>query len=120
VVQRDEGASAQEALGRALRRLGGEKSLPGPVASGHLDVARRLRLGMAEAGVLMEPAARAYRLAFAPLELHTVELWVSEVWQDLPAVRMFLEVLASSALLHRVEAVGGYDLAACGLERTAS
>jgi putative molybdopterin biosynthesis protein len=116
VVQRAEGAGSQASLTRALTAMGRAESLRGPIADGHLDVARRLsttgrRYG---AGLTMEAAAMAYGLAFAPLETHHVELWVDRRWIDHPATVAILDVLAGSALVQRANILGGYDMAGCG------
>ncbi|MBA2581604.1 MAG: regulator of molybdate uptake, partial [Thermoleophilaceae bacterium] len=115
VVQREAGASSQQAFRRAVLREGAE--LPGgPVAAGHLDVARRVVAG-AQAGVTMEPAAVVYRLRFAALEEHAVELWIDARWREHPAVERLHDVLGSAAFRARVGLVGGYDLAASGARR---
>lgn len=119
VVQRDPGAGSQQALHRALAGLGADPALPGPVAEGHLDVARRVAAG-APAGVTMEAAARSFGLRFRPLEDHVVELWLDARWVALPAAAALVEVLASAAFRSRIELIGGYDLAGCGSERRAS
>ena len=119
VVQRDPGAGSQQALQRALAGLGADPALPGPVAEGHLDVARRVAAG-APAGVTMEAAARSFGLGFRPLEDHAVELWLDARWVALPAAAALVEVLASAAFRSRIELIGGYDLAGCGSERRAS
>jgi DNA-binding XRE family transcriptional regulator/molybdate-binding protein len=112
VVQREPGASSQQAFRRAVLREGAE--LPGgPLAAGHLDVARRVVAG-ARAGVTMEPAALAYRLRFAPLEEHAVELWIDARWREHPAAERLHDVLGSPAFRARVGLVGGYDLAGSG------
>jgi DNA-binding XRE family transcriptional regulator len=116
VVQRDAGAGAQQALVRALRRVGAAADLPGPVALGHLDAARRVAYGVGEAGVVMEAAARAYGLPFTPLEEHDVELWIAREWAGLPGAVAVVEALTSPALLTRAARIGGYDTASCGLE----
>ncbi|MEX2627859.1 MAG: substrate-binding domain-containing protein [Ilumatobacteraceae bacterium] len=116
VVQRDEGAASQRTFVQAVRALGASTAPPGPIGAGHLDVARRVADGGGDAGVTMEAAARAYDLAFSPLEVHEVELWVDQRWVDLPAVRCVLDQLDHVALRRRVAALGGYDLADCGRE----
>ena len=116
VVQRDEGAGTQRALERALTAIGIDR-LPGPVADGHLDVARRVALGGHRAGVTMEAAARSFGLSFRPLEVHDVELWLDDRWADLPAARALVDQLGQPALVRRVASIGGYDLAGSGSER---
>lgn len=117
VVQRDPGASSQQALERALRKAGAPTALPGPTGDGHLDVARRVQAGGARVGVTMEAAARAFGLGFSPLEEHEVELWVDERWSTLPAVAVLGDLLQASSFLRRAEHLGGYDLADCGATR---
>jgi DNA-binding XRE family transcriptional regulator len=115
VVQREAGASSQKAFASALAAAGGS-SLPGPLAAGHLEAARRVADGAA-AGVTMEPAALRYGLSFGPLEEHVAELWVDARWRAHPGAGALAEVLGSRAFTSRVSLVGGYDLADCGEER---
>jgi molybdate-binding protein len=112
VVQREEGATTQQAFARALQRIGAPTSVPGPVAEGHVDVARRVASG-ASAGLTMEPAARAFGLGFAALENHTVEVWIDERWADLPAASALIDALSGAAFRSRLGLVGGYDLSRC-------
>lgn len=116
VVQRDRGASSQQALLRAVRRLGAEPP-PGPLAAGHLDAARRVAVGAAPGAVTMEPAALALGLAFEPLEEHAAELWVAERWAGHPGVRALTGLLGSPALRRRLDVIGGYDTSGCGEAR---
>jgi DNA-binding XRE family transcriptional regulator len=105
VVQREPGASSQKALVAAS----GGAQLAGPVASGHVEVARRVAYG-ATAGVTMEPAALQFGLAFGPLEDHVAELWIDAGERAHPAVEALGDVLRSSAFAARLAAIGGYDL----------
>jgi DNA-binding XRE family transcriptional regulator len=112
VVQREEGASSQKAFAAALAAEGAPLP-PGPVASGHLDVARRVAYG-APAGVTMEPAAIGMELAFAPLEEHVAEVWIDARAREHPAVGAIGELLRSGAFTGRLGLVGGYELDHCG------
>jgi transcriptional regulator with XRE-family HTH domain len=112
VVQREEGASSQKAFAAALAAEGAPLP-PGPVASGHLDVARRVAYG-APAGVTMEPAAIGMELAFAPLEEHVAEVWIDARAREHPAAGAIGELLRSGAFTRRLGLVGGYDLDHCG------
>ena len=118
VVQRDAGAGSQQALSRALERIGSSRPLPGPVAEGHVDVARRVAAGAA-VGVTMEAAARSFALGFAPLEEHAVELWVDARWSSLPAAVAMVDVLNGTGLRTRLGLIGGYELSECGTELVA-
>lgn len=112
VVQRDEEAASQKAFVAAVAAAGGRRP-EGPVASGHLDVARRVAHG-ATAGVTMEPAAITWGLPFAPLEEHICEVWIDGRWADHPGAAALADVLRSPAFTSRLGLVGGYDLAGCG------
>ena len=114
VVQRDPGASSQKAFVAAVEAEGGPQP-QGPVASGHVEVARLVAQG-APAGVTMEPAAISLGLAFGPLEEHVVEIWIDRACRDHPAVSALAEVLRSAAFTDRLALIGGYELADCGSE----
>lgn len=120
IVQRDAGAGSQRALERALREVGSSGPVPGPLAEGHLDAARRVAQGRAAAGVTIAPAAGALGLGFAPLEEHDVELWIDARWADLPATTSLVNLLGSSSVADRVAHLTGYDAAEIGAERHAS
>lgn len=115
VLQRAPGAATQAAFARALDAAG-VGSLPGPVGEGHLDVARRVRSREARAGVTMEAAALAFGLAFAPLEVHDVELWVDQRWTTAAPVIALVELLGGEAFARRAATVPGYDLSGIGSE----
>jgi hypothetical protein len=112
VVQREDGASSQEAFLAAVASAGGARPT-GPLAAGHVDAARRVAQG-APAGVTMEPAALSWALAFSALEEHVAEVWIDPRWREHPAVDALGELLRSSAFRARLAAVGGYDLTESG------
>ena len=112
VVQREQGASSQETFLAAVAAEGGRRP-PGPLASGHVEVARRVAHG-ATAGVTMEPAAISSQLAFEALEEHVAEVWVDGRWREHPAVGALGDVLRSPAFVARLALIGGYDLAGSG------
>ncbi|MFP3907359.1 MAG: substrate-binding domain-containing protein, partial [Acidimicrobiales bacterium] len=117
VIQRETSAGTQQALMRALTALGSDLTPPGPVASGHLDVARRLRrvpTDGATVGITMEAAARAFDLAFDPIEVHTAELWIDRRFTGAAALSTMVELLGSTTVSRQLAALGGYDLAGTG------
>lgn len=118
VVQREPGASSQKAFLAAVIAEGGQRP-PGPLASGHVDVARRVANGAA-AGVTMEPAAISWQLAFEALEEHVAEVWVDERWHEHPAVAALGDVLRSAVFTARLALIGGYELTGCGSQRAES
>jgi hypothetical protein len=119
VAQREPGAESQRALARALRRAGIDQPLDGPVATGHLDVARRVRAGEVDAGVTIEAAAHGFELGFEPLETHVVELWLDQRWMSTAGVAAMAEALSEPTFVRRAALLPGYDLASCGTERGA-
>jgi DNA-binding XRE family transcriptional regulator len=112
VVQREDGAATQRAF-LAAAAAAGQAAPPGPRASGHLEVARRVVEGAA-AGVTMEPAARSYGLDFAELETHVAQLWIDGRRHDHPAVESLVGVLRSAAFTQRLALIGSYDTEGCG------
>jgi DNA-binding XRE family transcriptional regulator len=109
VVQRDPGAAAQTAYERALAAAGVHHLPEGPLATGHLDAARRAtELGVA--AVTIEPVAAALGLRFHPLETHAVELWIASDATDHPGARVVGELLTSARLRSRLTALPGYEL----------
>jgi transcriptional regulator with XRE-family HTH domain len=115
VVQRDSGASSQQALHRAARRVGAS-GVSGPMGDSHLDAARRAAHGDM-LGLTMEAAAHAFSLSFRPLEHHVVELWLATRWADTPDAGALIELLNDSALTRRLSMLPGYDVHDCGTER---
>lgn len=110
VVQRDAGASSQKAFLAAIEK----ESIPtvdGPIASGHVDAARRVAEG-AVAAVTMEPAALQYKLAFRVLEDHTADIWIDPRWREHPGVEALANTINSAAFATRMQLIGGYDFAA--------
>lgn len=116
VVQREDGASSQKAFLAAIAAEGQPRPA-GAIASGHLDVARRVAQG-ASAGVTMEPAALGRRLAFTALEEHVCELWIDRRWREHPGAEDLGSVLRSDAFTARLRLIGGYDLSDCGTHAT--
>lgn len=116
VVQREDGASIQKAFLAAVRAAGHDPP-DGPLARGHLEVARRITLG-ARAGVTMEPAALGHDLAFTAVEEHVAEIWIDRRWRTHPGVDALGGILRTSAFTTRLSLVGGYELADCGTQLT--
>lgn len=115
VARRDPGAESQRALDRALAVTGGgTRPMWGPLATGHLDAARLVALGVAELGVTMRPAATAFGLSFLGLEEHDVQLWVAAHWWDHPGAQALAGVIASGGFRRRLEHLEGYDLSRAG------
>jgi transcriptional regulator with XRE-family HTH domain len=108
VVQRDPGAAAQVAYERALAAEGHARPA-GPVATGHLDAARRAA-EHGVAAVTIEPVALALGLTFHPIETHAVELWIDAGAVDHPGAQVLGELVASARLRGRLAVLPGYEL----------
>ncbi|MEA2158251.1 MAG: hypothetical protein QOD66_631 [Solirubrobacteraceae bacterium] len=113
IVQRDAGATSQQAFERARAQAGLAAPSPGPHATGHIDAAR-IAATVNGVAVSTEAAARAFGLRFLALEDHTVEIWFARRWLDHPGTNALGELLATSAFAERVAHLAGYDLAGCG------
>lgn len=114
VAQREPGAASQAAWERAIQQRGFVGTTPGPIARGHVDAARRVADGGADAGITIEAAAHMFSLVFEPLEVHDVEIWVDNTWRNLPAMRAFIDRFDDVALREQGDLLAGYDFTACG------
>jgi putative molybdopterin biosynthesis protein len=105
IVQRAPEAASQSLLARlAGRRLA---RLSGPRAGSHIDAARLVAVGLADAAIAVESAARAFGLAFIPLAEERFDLVVPrELAQDARVVRL-LDTATTRAFRADVEGLGG-------------
>jgi putative molybdopterin biosynthesis protein len=117
LVNREEGAEARFVLDREAQRLGIDPAaIPGygTRATGHLQVASAVAAGLADAGVVSEPAALAYGLAFLPLAAERFDLVIPVAQAGSREVQGLLKVLTSPWLLGQLASLPGYDPARCG------
>jgi putative molybdopterin biosynthesis protein len=119
LLNREEGSGSRAVLDRALARAGVEESaIPGyrgTAAAGHWAVAQGVAAGSADAGVGIRAAARAFGLAWVPLEEERYDLVIPDALLGDPAVEALLDLLRFPALQAQVESLGGYDIAPMGL-----
>ena len=116
-VRRDRGAAAQQLLERVLAAHGPSSQAvlePHPVAADHAEVARLVRLGLADGGVAIESAALAQGLDFIPLSEERFDLILPHARLGLPAVSHFLESLDRPAFRREVAGLKGLDLGLAG------
>lgn len=111
VVQRSHDAASQTAFDRVVAGTPGADRPPVRRARGHLDAARCAQL-LGVPAVTYEPAARAFDLAFTPLEVHDVEIWIAADQLDHPGAAALMDLLSQRRFADRIDAVGGYELAA--------
>ena len=84
----------------------------------HLAVAGAVAAGVADAGLGILAAARAYGLDFVPVARERYELAMRPATAARPAVQMLVETLRSPDFRAVVTALGGYDTAESGSIRT--
>jgi putative molybdopterin biosynthesis protein len=112
IVNRDESAGARRLLDRLLQAAGLDgRSLAGndQIAAGHLDAARAVALGQADAAMVTCAAALALGLDFVQLASDRFDLALPKAsLADRRVVRL-LETLASKELRRELSSLGGYD-----------
>lgn len=117
-VNREPGSGSRALLDRLLREAGVEGGeIPGyreTAAAGHWAVAQAVAAGVAHAGVGIRAAARAFDLAWIPLEEERYDLVIPDHLLDDPAVGALLDLLGSASLRGQVESLGGYDVSPMG------
>ncbi len=115
LARREPGAGAEKLLVRLLGRLGGELPPPRtPYASGHLEVARQVANGSADAGIAVRAVALAFGLEFVPLAEERFDLVLHAELAEDSRVQRLLDLLAGSAFRRELAALGGYDAAHTG------
>jgi putative molybdopterin biosynthesis protein len=116
LVSRERGSGARRLLDSALRRAAlppGVASGAALQASGHLEVARAIALGAADAGIATRDAALAFGLAFVPLAEERYDLVVPQGELGDPRLTRLLEVMTSGAFRRELSSLG-YDVTQCG------
>lgn len=117
IVNRPAGTGARQLLDRELARAG---IRPDQVAgysqlvAGHLDLARAVAAGAADAGVGVPAAAGAFGLTFVPWVVERYDLVLLRSYLEDPPVAAALEELRRRPVRAQLEAVGGYDTARTG------
>jgi molybdate-binding protein len=115
VVGREPGTGADELFARLLAGgPGGQPDFSGPVAEGHLDVARRVHCGAADAGVAIESAALAWGLGFVPLVEERFDLVIPASIAETPPVSRFLDTLDDPGFRAEAASLPGYDTSISG------
>jgi putative molybdopterin biosynthesis protein len=112
VVQRSAEAAAQRLLARLTAAH--DRKLQGPRAESHLEAARLVSVGLADAAIAVESAARAFSLKFVALEEERFDLVVpGELAQD-RRVQRLIDNATSRAFRRDVEGLGGLNTRQAG------
>ena len=95
-------------------KAAGRPDFSGPVAEGHLDVARRVHCGAADTGVAIESAALAWGLGFVPLVEERFDLVIPAHIAEASPVSRFLETLDDPGFRAEAASLPGYDTSISG------
>jgi putative molybdopterin biosynthesis protein len=113
IVNRENGSGARRLLDRQLESCGIQpakvKGYNNEVFS-HLEVAARVKAGLADAGVGIEAAASICGLDFIALQRERYDLVIPKAHYDaLPGLRRLLDMMVSKTFRDELDGLGGYD-----------
>jgi putative molybdopterin biosynthesis protein len=114
LARRDAGSGAEALLRRLLDEAGVPRAAAdaitagGPIVHGHLDAARAVALGAADAAIAIGSAALAFGLDFVPLAEERFDLVLGQAAAADPRVVRFLDTLSGRAFRRELESLGGY------------
>ncbi len=113
IVNRENGSGARRLLDRELKSHGiqGEriKGYQDEVLS-HLEVAARVKAGLADSGIGLRAAASICGLDFVPLQRERYDLVIPKVhYETLQGLKTLLDTMVSKSFRNELEAFGGYD-----------
>jgi len=121
IVNREAGSGARELIDRRLRKIGvipDEVKGYGRVVRSHLNVARRIADGIADAGIGLRSVATLYDLTFIPLQEERYDLVFPTMLLDQHrTLSMFLDTIVSRSFRTEIESLGGYDMRETGTVR---
>ncbi len=76
----------------------------------HLDVASRIKAGLADAGIGIRSVAAICGLDFVPLQRERYDLVIpKDYYESLSGLRVLLDMMVSKPFRQELEALGGYD-----------
>ena len=113
MARRESGAGAHKLLAQILLREGATE-LAGPLALGHMDVARLVACGAADVGVAIEAAALAAGLEFVPLTQERFDLVIPAALASSAPVSRLVDTLDDRGFRQDVAHMPGYDGSICG------
>jgi molybdate-binding protein/DNA-binding XRE family transcriptional regulator len=113
VVNREKGSGARRLLDNQLAanliKTDLVKGYKDEVLS-HLDVAARIKAGLADTGIGVRSVAAIYGLDFVPLQRERYDLVVPKAYYEtLSSLRVLLDTIVSKSFREELEALGGYD-----------
>lgn len=113
LINREKGSGARRLLDRELQSAGipsaRVKGYRDEVSS-HLEVAARVKSGVADAGIGVRSAATICGLDFIPVQRERYDLIIPRTHlQTLDGLRALLDLIVSRTFRDELEALGGYD-----------
>jgi len=112
-VNREKGSGARRLLDRQLQTAGIPTARVkgyGDEVLSHLEVASRVKAGLADTGVGVRAAAAICGLDFIPLQRERYDLIIPKAhYENLPGLRTLLDTIVSRPFREELEALGGYD-----------
>jgi putative molybdopterin biosynthesis protein len=113
IVNREKGSGARRLLDKQLNSSAMNpnriKGYDDEVLS-HLDLASRIKSGLADTGIGIRAAAAIYGLDFTPLQDERYDLVIPKVYYEtLGCLKELLDTIMSKPFRDEVEALGGYD-----------
>jgi molybdopterin molybdotransferase/putative molybdopterin biosynthesis protein len=113
IVNREKGSGARRLIDRELDVAGIQPARVkgyGDEVLSHLDVAARVKVGLADVGVGVRAAAAICGLDFIPLQRERYDLIIPKAhYENLPGLRALLDTIVSKPFREELEALGGYD-----------
>jgi molybdate-binding protein len=113
IVNREPGSGARRLLDKQLQASGIKTSRIkgyGDEVLSHLDMAWRIKVGLADTGIGVRSAAAIYGLEFIPLQHERYDLVVPRVYYEtLNSLQVLLDTMVSKPFRDELEALGGYD-----------
>jgi putative molybdopterin biosynthesis protein len=113
IVNREQGSGARRLLDKLLEasRIKSNlvKGYSEEVAS-HLDVAGRIKAGVADTGIGVQSAAAICGLDFVPLQRERYDLVIPKTYYEtLSGLQVLLDTMVSKPFRDELQALGGYD-----------
>ena len=119
LVNREPGSGSRALLDKLLAGAGIDSGMVhgyDHVAYGHLAAAYYVVSGEADVCLATRSAAKTFGLDFVPLHSERYDLVMRKRTADLPAVKVFLDVLQRATLRRKLEVLAGYDTSETGAE----
>jgi putative molybdopterin biosynthesis protein len=113
IVNREKGSGARRLLDQQLKAGGiSAKRVRGygDEVLSHLDVAWRIKAGLADTGIGVRAVAAICGLDFVPLQRERYDLVIPKVYyESLSGLQVLLDTIVSKPFRDEIEALGGYD-----------